>query len=207
MRAAAVVAAALSLVVAAAVPAQAATVTLTSGHVDVLDVDYTAGSLVLTVNDDVAERNPADVVLQVPAAAKITVPAGSAWSFLGTAGGTAWVLPQSSTSGLLWAGWNTAEVPSGVLQGNSVTFRLNSVSGPGHVSVYTVSAGTPTRLFDSSNGLPDTRTVAYNTHTHANWGFTQAGTYTVTFEVTGKLLSTGATVTTGAKAVTFTVLP
>lgn len=207
MRATAVLAAALTLVVAAAVPAQAATITLTSGHVDVLDVDYNAGALALTVNDDVAERNPADVVFQVPAAAKITVPSGSAWSFLGTAGGTAWVLPQNNTSGLLWAGWNTAEVPSGVLQGNSVTFKLNSVTGPGHVSVYTVSAGTPTRLFDSSNGLPDTRTVAYNAHTHANWGFTQAGTYTVTFEVTGKLLSTGATVTTGAKAFTFTVLP
>jgi hypothetical protein len=138
VRAAAVLAAALSLVVAAAVPAQAATVTLTSGHVDVLDVDYTAGTLALTVNDDVAERNPADVVFQVPAAAKITVPSGSAWSFLGTAGGTAWVLPQGNTSGLLWAGWNTAEVPSGVFQSNSVTFRLNSFTGPGHVSVYTV---------------------------------------------------------------------
>ncbi|GIE82012.1 hypothetical protein Aph02nite_79620 [Actinoplanes philippinensis] len=207
MRAAAVLAAAMSLVVAAAVPAQAATVTLTSGHVDVLDVDYTAGALVLSVNDDVAERNPADVVFQVPAAAKITVPAGSAWSFLGMPGSTAWVLPQSNTSGLLWAGWNTAEVPAGVFQSNSVTFRLTSFTGPGHVSVYTVSAGTPTRMFDSSDGLPDTRTVTYNAHTHANWGFTAAGTYTLNFEVTGKLISTGATVTTGVKAFTFTVLP
>ncbi|GIE31912.1 hypothetical protein Ait01nite_049570 [Actinoplanes italicus] len=207
MRAAAVLAAALSLAVAAAVPAQAATVTLTSGHVDVLDVDYNAGALTLTVNDEVAERNPADVILQVPAAAKITVPSGAAWSFLGGAGATAWVLPQGSTSGLLWAGWNTAEVPSGVFQNNSVQFKLTAVSGPGQFSVYTVSAGTPTRLFDSSDGLPDTRNVTYNAHTHANWGFTQAGTYTVTFEVTGKLISTGATVTTGAKAFTFNVLP
>jgi surface-anchored protein len=198
---------AVAVTALAATPAQAATVTLTSGHADVLDVDYSAGALTLTVNDDVTERNPADVILQVPAAAKITVPAGAAWSFLGAAGGTAWVLPQASTSGLLWAGWNTTEVPSGIFQSNSVTFRLNSFTGPGQVSVYTVSAGTPTRLFDSSDGLPDTRTVAYNAHTHANWGFTQAGTYTVTFEVTGKLLSTGATVTTGAKAFTFTVLP
>ncbi|MEV0903148.1 choice-of-anchor M domain-containing protein [Actinoplanes sp. NPDC049802] len=207
MRAAAVLAAAVSLVVAAAVPAQAATVTLTSGHVDVLDVDYTAGELTLAVNDQVTERNPADVIFQVPAAAKITVPSGGNWSFLGSPGATAWVLPQGNTSGLLWAGWNTAEVPSGVFQSNSVTFRLNSFTGPGHVSVYTVSAGTPTRLFDSSNGLPDTRNVTYNAHTHANWGFTAAGTYTLDFEVTGKLISTGATVTTGVKAFTFTVLP
>jgi len=196
---------------AVAAPAQAATVTLTSGHVDVLDVDYSAGALALTVNDGTGatevERNPADVVLQVPAAAKVTVPSGSAWSFLGTAGSTAWVLPQNNTTGLLWAGWNTAEVPSGVLQSNSVTFRLTSVAGPGAVSVYTVSAGTPTKLYDSSDGLPDSRTVARNVHAHANWGFTQAGTYTVTFEVTGRLASTGATITTGAKAFTFTVLP
>ena len=154
---------AATLIVAGGSPAHAAT-TLTSGHVDVLDVDYTApGTLTLNVGDGtggaLVERHPADVVLQVPAAAKITVPAGSAWSFLGTAGGAAWVLPQGSTSGLLWAGWNTDEVPSGVFQSNSVTFRLNSFTGPGHVSVYTVSAGAPTRLFDSSDGLPDTRSV------------------------------------------------
>ncbi|WP_229072014.1 choice-of-anchor M domain-containing protein [Actinoplanes sp. DH11] len=206
-------AAALSaaLVVAAGSPAYAAT-TLTSGHVDVLDVDYTApGTLTLNVGDQTGgtlmERDPADVVFQVPAAAKITVPAGTAWSFLGTTGGTAWVLPQGNTSGLLWPGWNTADIPSGVFQANSVTFRLNSFTGPGHVSVYTVASGTPTRLFDSSDGLPDTRAVAYHAHTHANWAFTKAGTYTVNYEVTGKLLATGATVTTGTRAFTFTVLP
>lgn len=211
MRAAAAVGLALALVAAAATPAYADTVTLSSGHVDVLDVDYAAGALALTLNDGTGgtevERDPADVVLEVPAAAKITVPGGTGWSFLGNPGDTAWVLPQTSTAGLLWAGWNTAEIPSGVLQGNTVTFRLTSVSGPGAVSVYTVSAGTPTRLYDSGDGLPDTRTVARTVHAHANWGFTQAGTYTVTFEVTGKLASTGATISTGAKAFTFTVQP
>ncbi|GAA2853589.1 hypothetical protein Acy02nite_50290 [Actinoplanes cyaneus] len=192
-------------------PAQAATVTLSSGHVDVLDVDYTAGTLVLSLNDATgsteAERNPADVELRVPAAAKVTVPSGSGWSFLGTAGSTAWVLPQSSSSGLLYAGWNTLEVPAGVLQNNSVSVKLTSVTGSGSVSVYTVSGGTPAKLFDSSDGLPDALTVARNVHAHANWGFTQAGTYSVTFEVTGKLAATGATVSTGAKTYTFTVLP
>ncbi|MFF5076459.1 choice-of-anchor M domain-containing protein [Actinoplanes sp. NPDC000266] len=192
-------------------PAAAAPVTLTAGHVDVLDVDYASGSLTLNVSDGTGgtdvERDPAGVVLQVPAAAKVTVPAGASWSFLGGAGDTAWVLPQANTAGLLWAGWNTLEIPSGVLQGNSVTFKLTSVTGPGSVSVYTVSAGTPTKLYDSGDGLPDSRTVARNVHAHANWGFTQAGTYTVTFEVTGRLATTGATVSTGAKAFTFTVQP
>lgn len=196
---------------AVAAPAQAAPVTLTSGHVDVLDIDYASGALTLAVLDGTGstdvQRAPADVVLQVPAAAKVTVPSGSAWSFLGPAGGTAWVLPQSNTAGLLYAGWNTLDVPSGVLQLNSVTVKLTGVSGPGTFSVYTVSGGTPTRLYDSSDGLPDTRTVARNTHAHANWGFTAPGTYTVSFEVTGRLASTGATISSGVQAFTFTVLP
>jgi surface-anchored protein len=202
---------AVTLGLAVAAPAEAATVTLVSGHVDVLDVDYAAGALSLSVNDGTGttevERDPADVVLQVPAAAKITVPSGSGWSFLGSPGSTAWVLPQASTAGLLWAGWNTAEIPSGVLQSNTVTVKLAGVTGPGAVSVYTVSAGTPAKLYDSSDGLPDTRTVTRNVHAHANWGFTQAGTYSVTFEVTGRLAATGATITTGPKVFTFTVLP
>ncbi len=212
-RAGGLVAALLALTISgvAATPAHAATVTLTSGHTDVLDVDYAAGALTLDVLDGTGavavKRAPADVVFEVPAAAQITVPAAAGWSFLGAGGSTAWVLPQSSTAGLLWAGWNTTDVASGVLQGNSLAFKLTSVSGPGAVSVYTVSGGTPTRLFDSSDGLPDTRTVARNVHTHANWGFTAAGTYTVTFEVTARLSATGATVSTGAKAFTFTVLP
>ncbi|GAA1643907.1 choice-of-anchor M domain-containing protein [Actinoplanes couchii] len=201
-----------AILTAVSVGALAAPITLTSGHVDVLDVDYAApGTLTLAVGDDtggsLVERDPADVTFQVPAAAKITVPSGSSWSFLGSPGATAWVLPQSNTAGLLWAGWDTSEVPAGVLQGNSMTFRLNSVTGPGNVSVYTVAAGTPTRIFDSSDGLPDTKSVPYHSHAHANWGFTRAGTYTATFEVTARLASTGATVTTGAKAFTFTVLP
>ncbi|MDG4838538.1 choice-of-anchor M domain-containing protein [Micromonospora sp. WMMD967] len=198
-----------ALLAGTATPVAAAPVVLSSGHVDVIDVDYAAGALSVNVLDGTGttsvERNPADVLFRVPNTAKITIPGGSAWSFLGT-GGQAWVLPQSSAAGLLWAGWNTTEVPSGVFQNNRVTFKLTSVSGPAGFSIYTVSGGTPTVLFDSGNGLPDSLNVNYNTHAHANWGFDAAGTYAVTFEVTGKLASTGATVSSGAKTFTFEVL-
>ncbi|MEU0077544.1 choice-of-anchor M domain-containing protein [Micromonospora tulbaghiae] len=199
-----------ALLAGTATPVAAAPLVLAGGHVDVIDVDYAAGALTVDVLDGTGttdvERNPSDVLFRVPDTAKITVPGGSAWSFLGT-GGHAWVLPQASTAGLLWAGWNTAEVPTGVFQNNRVTFRLTSVSGPAGFSIYTVSGGTPTVLFDSGDGLPDSLNVNRNTHAHANWGFDAAGTYTVTFEVTGKLAATGATVTSGAKAFTFEVLP
>ncbi|MFI2651111.1 choice-of-anchor M domain-containing protein [Micromonospora fulviviridis] len=199
-----------ALLVGTPTPVTAAPVVLSSGHVDVIDVDYAAGALTVNVLDGTGtgsvERNPADVLFRVPNTANITVPGGSAWSFLGT-GGQAWVLPQSSTAGLLWAGWNTTEVPSGIFQNNRVTFKLTSVSGPAGFSIYTVSGGTPTVLFDSGNGLPDSLNVNYNTHAHANWGFDAAGTYAVTFEVTGILASSGATVSSGAKTFTFEVLP
>jgi surface-anchored protein len=190
-------------------PAQAATVTLTSGHVDVLDVDYTSGALILRVLDGTGatdvERNPADVIFQVPVAAKTTsVPNTPAWSFLGT-GGTAWILPQNQTSGLLWPGWNTAEVPAGVFVGDKVTFNLTAVSGPAGFSIYTAAGGTPTVLFDSGNGLPDTLDVTRLTHAHANFGFDAAGTYTVTFNVTGTLVG-GGSVSSGSKQFTFQVL-
>jgi len=202
--------AAVAGAVTAAVPAHATPVTLSSGHVDVLDVDYSGGALVLSVGDDTGatsvERDPADVTFRVPAAARVTgIPATPAWSFLGT-GGTAWILPQTSTPGLLWAGWNTAEVPAGVFVGDTVTFRLTAVSGPAGFSVYTASGGTPTVLFDSGDGLPDSLAVPRLTHSHVNWGFDAAGTYTVTFSVTGVLAATGATISSGSRQFTFEVL-
>lgn len=213
MRAARLAAALTTLALVALTPAaaHAAPVTLTTGHVDVLDIDYTGGALSLDVLDGTGatgvERAPADVILEVPAAAKVTVPSGSSWSFLGAPGGTAWVLPQSQNSALLFAGWNTLDVPASAVQAGSLSLKLTSVAGPGRFSVYTTGAfGTPTKLFDSGDGLPDTRAVAAATHAHANWGFTAAGSYTATFEVTATLASTGATITTGAQPFTFTVL-
>ncbi len=187
--------------------AAATPIVISSGHVDVLDVDYAGGALTVNLlDDDSVERDPADVILSVSNTAKVTVPSGSEWSFLGT-DNQAWVLPQASSSDLLWAGWNTEEVPSGAFQNNRVTFTLTNVTGPAGFSAYTVSGGTPTVLFDSGDGLPDSLNVNYNTHAHVNWGFDAAGTYDVTFEVTGVLAADGTTISSGAKTWTFEVLP
>ncbi|WP_428962146.1 choice-of-anchor M domain-containing protein [Micromonospora fluostatini] len=191
-----------------ATPARAAIVELTSGHVDVIDVNHTAGGpIVVSVRDDTGsvpvERDPATVVFKVPPAAYSAVPSGPAWSFLGS-GGHAYVLPQANTSGLLWAGWNTTQVASGALQNNRVVFRLTHVQGPGGFSVYTASGGTPTVLFDSGDGLPDSLNVNRNAHAHVNWGFDVAGTYLVTFQVSGVRAADGQAVST-TKQFTFQV--
>ncbi|WP_309112775.1 choice-of-anchor M domain-containing protein [Saccharothrix sp.] len=188
-----------------------AAVTISAGHVDALDVDWTGSALTLDLRDSTVtpavDRDPSTVTLVAVPASKTTVPSSSAYAFLGTPGSTVWVLPQSQVSGVLWPGMNTEGVPTGVLQNNSVTVKLVSVTGPDDFSVYTTGAfGTPTVWFDSGNGLPDTRTLAVNTHSHANWAFEAAGTYTVVFEVTATT-SGGSPVSTGQKSYTFTVQP
>lgn len=205
---AAAVAATLTLLVSP--PAHAA-VTISQGHVDAIDVDWTGTALTLDIRDatvtPAVDRSPADVVLNAVSASRTTVPASAGYAFLGSPGDPVWILPQTQASGVLWPGLNTEGVPSGALQGNNMTLRLVSVSGPADFSVYTTNSfGQPTVWFDSGNGLPDTRTLTINSHAHANWAFEAAGTYTVKFEVTARNAG-GAAVTTGQKTYTFTVQP
>jgi surface-anchored protein len=113
-----------------------------------------------------------------------------------------WVLPQTQNPNLLWAGWNSSDVPGGVFQSNTMQLSLIGVTG-GEVAIYSTGVAGHTVLFDNGNGLPDTRSLATGAHTHANWAFSNAGTYTVTFRVSGTL-TTGATVSDEA-TYTFTV--
>nr|WP_202886588.1 choice-of-anchor M domain-containing protein [Kribbella sandramycini] len=196
--------------VLAVTPAFALT-TISSGHVDAIDVDWTGSALTLDLRDGTVtpavDRAPADVVLNAVSASKTTVPSGSAYSFLGAPGDPVWILPQTQATGIVWPGFSTEGVPSGVLSGNTVAVKLVSVSGPDDVAVYTTSSlGTPTIWFDSGNGLPDTRSLPINTHAHANWAFGAAGTYTAVFEVTATTTG-GTAITTGQKTYTFTVQP
>lgn len=173
------------------------------GHVDVLDVDYASGALTVQLLDSAGvERDPGSVELVVRSAARTTVPTNPAYGFLGAPGDPVWILPQTQNANLLWAGWNSTDVPAGVFQSNTLRFALTGVTG-GELAVYTTSLGGPTVLFDNGDGLPDTRSVAAGAHTHANWAFSNPGTYTVTFRVSGTL-TTGATISDDA-TYTFTV--
>jgi surface-anchored protein len=171
-------------------PAHALT-PISTGHIDALDVDLDGGALTLdirdsrtaTVNDDL---DPATAELQALSAAKTTIPTGSTWSFLGTAGSPVWILPQTQNPGLLWPGWSTEDTPG------AVTLRLESVTGPGRFVLYTTSTfGTPSVKFNSSDGLPDTFGIAAGVHAHGNWAFGAAGTYRLTFRALALGLDTG----------------
>jgi surface-anchored protein len=185
---------------------------ISDGHVDALDVDYEAGDLTLDVRDHNAsptddDVDPATVTLNAVAASKTTVPASPAYSFLGPAGSDVWILPQTQRAGVLWPGWDTNDVPAGVLQNDRVTLRLLSASGPGSFAVYTVNSfGTPSVVLNTADGVPDSFLVNRGAHAHANWAFRAAGTYTLVFEVAGTDTA-GNPVGSGPVTYTFVVEP
>ncbi|GAA2775302.1 hypothetical protein VO63_24250 [Streptomyces showdoensis] len=190
--------------------AHAAGTTLSQGHIDALDVEYDGSALQLHVHDHSAvpavEYAPADVVLRALPAAAYTVPAGTCYSHLGTAGTTVYRLPQVEATGLLWPGISGEHLAAGVFQGDKVQVKLASVSGPGKIIVYKNGlCPKNNRSFDSGDAaLANTRDVVAGEHDHANWAFTKAGTYTATFQVSGTLAN-GTKVGPTSAAYTFQV--
>jgi surface-anchored protein len=203
-------------VLGAAAPAQALTrtapVVIGAGHVDVVDVAYEDGALAIGVHDESVEpdveREVDDVVLLVGRAARGTVPAASAYRFLGGPGEPVWVLPEVQDTGLVWPGISTEEIGSGVLAGDTVTLRVEKVTGPGRVAIFTEDAlGTPQVLVDSGNGLPDALPLTAGTHRHASWAFQRPGVYLLKIRATAELAGSGATVTSEPTLHKFVVQP
>lgn len=178
------------VVCALAVPSRAMAaeaVTLSKGHTDAVDVRYENGALTLKVKDDTVSpavvRDPADVTFQVLPAAETTVPDLPTFAFLGAPGSRIWMLPQVQDPALLWPGWNTTTLGSGVFAGDKVTISLVGVDGPGDVTLFdTNSLGTPNIKFRSADGLPDRLDVPVHTHAHAGWVFSAPGSYTLTWQ-------------------------
>nr|WP_093620656.1 choice-of-anchor M domain-containing protein [Actinoplanes philippinensis] len=176
-------------------------VVLSQGHTDAVDVRYEGGQLRLKVKDDTVSpavvRDPADVTFQVLPAAETVVPDLPAFAFLGAPGSKIWMLPQVQDPALLWPGWNTTTLTSGVFAGDRISLSLVGVDGPGDVTLFdTNSLGTPSIKFRSNDGLPDRLDVPVHTHAHAGWVFSATGTYTLTFQADATLAD-ASTLTTG----------
>lgn len=197
-----------------AVPAHARTtpVVLSAGHVDVADVAYEAGALEIGVHDETVEpgveREVDDVVFLVKRAARSTVPGDPAFGFLGAAGAPVWILPEIQNEELLWPGLAAEELEAGVFAGDTVSLRVEGVTGPGRVAVFTEDAvGTPQVLVNSGDGLPDAVALAVGTHRHASWAFSHAGVYCLKVRATATLAGTGATVESAPVTYKFVVQP
>lgn len=175
-------------------------VVLDDGHID-YGPTLNTGEWIIQIHDDTSQpsywRMLSDVVAQVNDSSKLTVPDSPAYSFLGLEPGSeVWVIPQVRQPGVIWAGWNTQE--PGVLDALTLgtTQRILGVDGPGEVSVYLQAGnfGEPQPLWSTLVPFPQESWIEVNTHTHANWVFSEPGVYLVELEFAGDLID-GSSVT------------
>lgn len=174
-------------------------VVLDDGHID-FGPTLNTGEWAVQIHDDTSApsywRMPADVVAKVNDASKLTIPDDPAYAFLGLeAGGEAWVIPQVRQPGVIWAGWNTQEPTVLDTLSMGTTLTILGVDGPGEVSVYLQSGnfGDPEPLWSTLEPFPQQSWIELNTHTHANWVFSEPGVYLVELQFSGDL-NDGSTV-------------
>lgn len=164
------------------------------GHVD-FGPTLSTGEWIVQIHDDTGTpkywRNPEDVVMKVADAGKLTVPDSDAYAFLQQTPGTeVWVVPQTRNADVVWTGWNTQEPTVLESLDLGTTLRIHGVDGPGEVSVYLQSGnfGDPQPLWSTFDAFPQETWIEVNTHTHANWVFSQPGIYLVEIEFEADLI-------------------
>lgn len=177
-----------------------AQVQLPADHVD-LGIGYSAGALELHWHDEESDTEyaPGEAYAFIPLASNVTRPAGAQWDFTGVIeGGTIYVAPEGQTAGVLFLGLGSEEIVSGTFVANTVTFSLDSVSGPvgGVFALWqTDFSGDPLVALSSTPGGQASFNVITGGHQHYNWGFTAPGVYELTFTVSGTLVGEPAPIT------------
>ena len=168
------------------------------GHVDMGPL-FLDGTWTFMVHDDSAAesvwRHTEQTVFRVDDAAQRTVPDDPAYAFLhAEAGRSVHVVPQTQDPEVVWLGWNTQDPEVMERIDRGVTMRLDAVDGPGSMVVYLQSGtlGAPEPLWDSENAEPQDLWVDVNTHTHANWVFTEPGVYLAQVTVQADLVGLAA---------------
>ncbi|MCI1642881.1 MAG: choice-of-anchor M domain-containing protein [Actinomyces sp.] len=179
-------------------------VTLDHGHMDIWNVTYSDGGIVMQIKEDATGshvlRDPKTVLLQVKESALQSVPSGYPGG-----GGQAYVLPLTQDSTLIWPGWDTNGVKAGPF--TDVSIHITSVSGPGSVFLYSEdSMGHLKSLFtDGGYQFPNTIREETPAHTHAQWTFTQKGVYVLKAYAEARNPQTGVTIKTATVPYVFQV--
>ena len=190
--------AALLLILLCALPARAAADgTLSEGHTDIFYVVSDGSSLNMLLKEDVTGSNvlhhPEDITLGVNEEAWNTDVAE-----VPGIGEPGYFLPQTQQAGLLWPGWSTEQVAEAGL--GAVDLVFDEVTGPGNVYLFSQAGigelgpllADGSLTLSSGSVLPVPRPA----HTHANWVFSQPGTYTMTVHAdAGSLASSAHTYT------------
>ena len=157
-------------------PANAQAERLDRGHIDAFNVTADSGELTLDLKEDATgthvRRAPEDVELVVGKDAytdrTAEVPE------IGKAG---YLLPQTQRSDLIWPGWDT----QGARDVGAVNLEFVEVTGPGEVYLFqTGSFGSLDAVLEGgATRLESGAVIAQEepAHVHANWLFTEPGTY------------------------------
>ncbi|MCT1449579.1 TIGR03773 family transporter-associated surface protein [Corynebacterium sp. p3-SID1194] len=161
--------------------ANAAELTLDSGHVDVFHVSADGGNLKLDLREDVTGQHvthdPADVLLEVGENTRTDATADVA-----EIGESGYLLPQTQDPDKLWPGWDTNDVKSSGFDAVDITFE--EVDGPGEVYLFQEKGfgDVASVLADGELTLESGSVIEQSepSHVHTNWLFTEPGTYTMT---------------------------
>lgn len=158
------------------------------GHVD-MGPKLVDGQWRLMLRDDHDEpvwRFPADTVLAASDDALLPKPDDPRYGFVqADPGQEVYVIPQTEAEGIVWPGWNTQDPEVHEVLGTGAHLTLEGVRGPGQMSLYLENGdfSEPQLLWDSAKDEEQDIWVPANTHTHANWVFTEPGAYAVTVRV------------------------
>ncbi len=106
----------------------------------------------------------------------------------GTPGENVWVVPQTEQAGVPWVGWNTQSPSLVDAVDRGVTLEFLGHSGPGEFSLFLQNGGfeAPQVLWSTAKQQQEGFWVDLNTHTHANWTFTEPGVHQVGVRFSGK---------------------
>uniref|UniRef100_A0AAU3GKW7 Choice-of-anchor M domain-containing protein n=1 Tax=Streptomyces sp. NBC_01401 TaxID=2903854 RepID=A0AAU3GKW7_9ACTN len=190
---------------AATGPAGDRTVLGAGQHVDAVYPVIKGDDLTIRSLTDDGEADPDDVALHIPDTKTSHIELPEEYSFLGEPGSEAWISPQTQDTSVVWPGWSFEGIPNGKLKGTvsigfegfayageakSPTFAVTQPGGFGNKKVSQLIV--PGSAFSSVSG-------EVGSHTHANWLFTEQGTYDIDFSVhatlaSGKALEDTATV-------------
>lgn len=165
---------------------------LDHGHVDAFALTQSEGALRVRLQEDVTGshvlHDPAEVLLRVTDQARYTLPdpVPPSLSFVGGAGSTVYLLPQTQDSRLIWPGWSTERL-SGTDFRSPMRLHIDRVDGPGRVLLWQTGAFGASRSVLESAGyaLPGVIPVDVPAHVHANWAFTAPGRYVLTVRASG----------------------
>ena len=177
-----------------------AQVRLPDDHAD-LGIGFDDGALELHwhLDDAGLEYAPDEAFAFIPLSSTISRPAGSQWDFTGViTGGTIYVAPEGEEAGVVFLGLGSEEIADGTFVANTVTFSLDSLSGPdgGVFALWqTDFLGQPIVALSSTSGGQTSFDVITGDHGHYNWGFTAPGVYELTFTVSGVLVGDSEPIT------------